>query len=100
MTWVNGPALAPGIGAPPGALHLRSGVLRKALSGVEARTRLPAEAYTRAAGREVYDELARRARTALGAGRAVIVDGVYAKPEERAAVEALARDLGVPFHGL
>ena len=30
----------------------------------------------------------------------MIVDAVYAKPEERAAVEALARDLGVPFHGL
>ena len=37
---------------------------------------------------------------ALDAGRAVIVDAVYTKPEERAAIEAVARDLGVPFHGL
>ncbi len=95
-----GRELAPGIGAPPGAVHLRSDVLRKALSGVENLTRLPSEAYTRAAGREVYAELARRARGGLGAGRAVIVDAVYAKPEERAAVEVLARDLAVPFHGL
>ena len=92
--------LAPGIGAPPGALHLRSDVLRKALCGVEDLTRLPAETYTRAADHEVYAELAHRARAGLGAGRAVIVDAVYAGPEERAAIEALARDLGVPFHGL
>ena len=92
--------LAPGIGAPPGAVHLRSDILRKALSGVAELARLAPEAYGAAASRRVYAELARRARSALGAGRAVIVDAVYAKPEERAAIEAVARDLGVPCHGL
>ena len=92
--------LAPHLGAPSGALHLRSDVLRKALAGVTELSHLPPESYGAAASRRVYAELLRRARTALGAGRAVIVDAVYAKPEERAAIEAVARDLGVPFHGL
>ena len=92
--------LAPGLGAPPGALHLRSDVLRKALAGILELNRLPPESYSKAASQRVYAELLQRARTALSAGRAVIVDAVYTKPEERAAIEAVARDLGVPFHGL
>jgi hypothetical protein len=92
--------LAPGLGAPPGALHLRSDVLRKALAGVGELNHLAPESYGAEASAAVYAELARRTRAALGAGRAVIVDAVYAKPEERAAIEAVARDLGVPFHGL
>lgn len=92
--------LAPGLGAPPGALHLRSDVLRKALAGILELNRLPPESYGKAASQRVYAELLQRARTALSAGRAVIVDAVYAKPEERAAIEAVARDLDVPFHGL
>jgi hypothetical protein len=92
--------LAPDLGAPPGALHLRSDVLRKALAGATELSHLPPESYGAAAGRRVYTELLRRARTALGAGRAVVVDAVYAKSEERAAIEAVARDFGVPFDGL
>ncbi|MFQ5774984.1 MAG: AAA family ATPase [Kiloniellaceae bacterium] len=92
--------LAPGLGAPPGALHLRSDVLRKARFGIAELTRLPPEAYTPQASRKVYADLAHHAWTGLAAGRAVIVDAVYAGPEERAAIEALARDFGVPFTGL
>jgi aminoglycoside phosphotransferase family enzyme len=92
--------LAPGIGAPPGALHLRSDVLRKALSGVAELTRLAPDTYTGESSRRVYAELARRARSGLGAGRAVIVDAVYAKPAERAAIETVARESGAAFHGL
>ena len=92
--------LAPLLGATPGALHLRSDVLRKARSGVDELTRLPPEAYTPEATRQVYADLAARARAGLAAGRAVIVDGVYAKMEERSAIEAIARDAGVDFTGL
>ncbi len=92
--------LAPNLGAPPGALHLRSDVLRKALAGVGELNRLAPESYSAEASEAVYAELARRTRAALDAGRAVIVDGVYARPAERAAIEAVARDLGLPFHGL
>jgi predicted kinase len=92
--------LAPGLGAPPGALHLRSDVLRKALAGVGELNRLPPESYTPAASEAIYAKLLHRTHAALDAGRAVIVDAVYAKPEERAAIEAVARELGLPFTGL
>ncbi|GAB4360577.1 MAG: bifunctional aminoglycoside phosphotransferase/ATP-binding protein [Kiloniellaceae bacterium] len=93
-------ALAPGLGAAPGALHLRSDVLRKQLAGVDELQRLPPEAYTAEASAAVYAGLIARARQALGAGQAVILDAVYARPEERAAVEALAREAQVTFAGL
>ncbi len=93
-------ALAPELGAAPGALHLRSDVLRKKLAGVDDLTRLPSDAYTARASDKVYAELLVHARTALAAGRAVVADAVYAKAGERTAIEALATDLGVPFMGL
>ena len=36
----------------------------------------------------------------VAAGQAVVVDAVFAAPEERAAIEAAARDEGAPFTGL
>lgn len=91
--------LAPNIGASPGALHLRSDVVRKTRLGLSEFTRLAPEAYTPDESDAVYDELTRRARAGLSAGRAVIADAVYARAEERRAIEAVARELGVPFTG-
>ncbi len=93
-------ALAPGLGAPPGALHVRSDVLRKALAGVDELSRLPKESYTTESSAPVYAGMLQSARAGLAAGRAVILDAVYARPAERAAVEALAVEMGVPFAGL
>jgi uncharacterized protein len=93
-------ALAPHLGASPGAVHLRSDLERKALAGVGELDRLPEAAYTPDARRRIYDELARKARLALTAGHSVIVDAVYAGNEERRAIEAMAADFDVPFHGL
>jgi len=93
-------ALAPKLGAAPGAIHLRSDVLRKALAGVDELERLPPESYTPARSREVYKALSDRAATALDAGRAVVVDAVYARPEERSAIAALATARNLPFTGL
>lgn len=93
-------ALAPRIGAAPGALHLRSDVLRKQMAGVAELQRLPPEAYTQDAAAAVYAALSRQAAAALAAGQAVILDAVFARPEERDAVAQVARDAGVPFHGL
>ena len=92
--------LAPGLGAPPGALHLRSDVLRKRLAGVEETTRLPPESYSAAASETVYDALLERAQLALMAGHAVVVDAVCARPAERAALAALAEQTRVSFTGL
>ena len=92
--------LAPDFGARPGALHLRSDLLRKARFGVDNLTQLPASAYSPEESRQVYAELASRAQAGLLAGRSVIADAVYLKPEERAAIEVVARELGLPFTGL
>jgi len=92
-------ALAPEVGAAPGALHLRSDVLRKQLTGVPELERLPASAYTVEASASVYAELARRAAQGLAAGHSVVVDAVFARPEERADIEAVAQAAGVGFTG-
>ena len=93
-------ALAPDLGAAPGALHLRSDALRKQLAGVDELERLPPEAYTAEASANVYAALAARARQALAAGRAVVLDAVFARLEERETVEAVAREAGAGFTGL
>jgi predicted kinase len=91
--------LAPGLGAAPGAVVLRSDAIRKELAGVPADERLPPEAYTVEAGEIVYAELRARAADCLARGRAVIADAVHARSEQRAAIEAVARAAGVPFIG-
>ncbi|MGQ9371390.1 bifunctional aminoglycoside phosphotransferase/ATP-binding protein [Azospirillum sp. A39] len=92
--------LAPALGPAPGALVLRSDVIRKRLLGAAETARLPAEAYVPAATAGVYGEIARCAAVALAAGHAVVADAVYARPEERQAIEAVAAAAGVPFRGV
>jgi predicted kinase len=84
----------------PGAVVLRSDIERKRMHGVAEAERLPPEAYTAEATRRVYGRLADKARRALTAGHSVIADAVFARPEERAGIEAVGRDCGVPCHGL
>ena len=93
-------ALAPGIGAPPGARLLRTDVIRKRLAGLAETERLPSTSYTAEASARVYDTLFAEAERALSAGRAAILDGVFARPAERQRAADLARRLGVPFTGL
>lgn len=93
-------ALAPGLGPPPGALVLRSDVLRKRLFGHRAEQRLPAEAYAPAVSERVFEALAERAERLSRAGCSVICDAVYGLPEQRARLAAAARAAGVPFTGL
>jgi aminoglycoside phosphotransferase family enzyme/predicted kinase len=95
-----GRALAPDIGPAPGAVHLRSDLERKSLHGVDETKRLGPESYTKAANDKVYAVLGTKARAVLAAGHAAIVDAVFARPKERAEIEAVAADLGVPFRGL
>ncbi|MGI9414754.1 MAG: AAA family ATPase [Hyphomicrobiales bacterium] len=92
--------LAPKFGAAPGAVHLRSDLMRKSLFGAEETERLGQEAYSAEATARVYEHLLDKARIALGAGRTVVVDAVFSKPHERGAAEAVAAGLGIPFHGL
>lgn len=93
-------ALAPLIGGPTGAVHLRSDVLRKKLAGVDVTDRLPSSAYTQKASDAVYAEMNALAVCALKAGQPVICDAVFSRPDERAAIEKCAEAAGVPFAGL
>jgi aminoglycoside phosphotransferase family enzyme/predicted kinase len=92
--------LAPFIGARPGALVLRSDVLRKRLAGVAPETALPPAAYGEEMTERVYAGLIEQAGRALAAGHAAIIDAVSARPEQRARIAALARHANVPFTGL
>jgi aminoglycoside phosphotransferase family enzyme/predicted kinase len=93
-------ALAPDFAPTPGAVVLRSDVLRKRLAGVALEERMPQGWYTQENSAAIYVELHRLAGIALAAGRSVILDGVYARPEERQAAEDVAREAGVDFAGL
>jgi aminoglycoside phosphotransferase family enzyme/predicted kinase len=93
-------ALAPDIGAAPGALVIRSDVERKRLAGVAEKKRLEAGQYSTAATGRVYAALAGKAKTALAAGHSVILDAVFAREDQRGRAEEVAREAGVPFAGV
>jgi aminoglycoside phosphotransferase family enzyme/predicted kinase len=93
-------ALAPGVGAPPGAVVLRSDELRKRLCGVSPLHRLGPEGYTSEVSQRVYTALAAEAAAIVHAGFSAAVDAVFARPADRHAIEQTAIDAGVPFRGL
>jgi hypothetical protein len=92
--------LAPRVPPVPGAIVLRSDIIRKELAGVDPLTRLGPEGYTRAMTRRTYKALLARAGAVLRSGHSAIVDAVSARPGDRAAIEAVARDHGAGFTGL
>lgn len=93
-------ALAPSVGAVPGALVLRSDDVRKRLAGVDPLEHLPQEGYAAGMSARVYATLAHEAGQVLHQGHSVIVDAVYQRPEDRRAIASVAADVGVPFIGL
>jgi aminoglycoside phosphotransferase family enzyme/predicted kinase len=93
-------SLAPEFGAAPGALVVRTDVVRKRVAGVGTFDKLPSDAYSPEMSKEVYREVTREAAEAVAGGHAVIADAVHSKPDERAAIERVARDAGVRFTGL
>jgi aminoglycoside phosphotransferase family enzyme/predicted kinase len=92
--------LAPRLGAAPGALHLRTDVVRKAMFGVGETDRLGAETYTPETSAKVYAAVLDTAKLALLAGHSVIVDAVFARADERESVERVAGECGARFDGL
>ena len=92
--------LAPLVEPMPGAVVVRSDVERKALFGVGETEKLPTQAYDDAVTAQVYSVLADKARRVVTAGHSVIVDAVFARPQERAAVGAAAKSSNLPLRGL
>lgn len=88
--------LAPGLGAAPGALVLRSDEIRKRLCHVPPEQRLPVSAYTPAMNEAVNRELLTLVRATADGGFSVIADATFLDPDLRSAV---ARMQGAPFKG-
>lgn len=92
--------MAPEIGRAPGAVVVRTDVERKRRAGVALEERMPAGSYSPEASARTYAASMARAERVLRAGHSVVLDAVFARPDERAAAEALARTVGVPFQGI
>ena len=92
--------IAGDIKPPPGAVLLRSDVIRKELAGVDGLTRLPASNYTRESSDQVYGEMFDRARKVLDQGHSVILDAAFLIETERDTAAAIARTAGVDFCGI
>ncbi|NVN87999.1 MAG: AAA family ATPase [Rhodopseudomonas sp.] len=93
-------ALAGLVEPAPGAVLLRSDVARKQHFGVNETDRLPEHAYRPDVTATVYRTLAERAQLVLAQGHSAIVDAVFARPDERKAIAAVATKMKVPFDGV
>lgn len=93
-------AIAPRLGASPGAVVLRTDEVRKRLLNVAPTHRLDDTAYSPAFYKRAYDTLIENARAMLKAGRAVVLDATFIDPALRARVEQLAADCAAPFDGV
>jgi predicted kinase len=93
-------ALAPFVGAVPGAVVLRSDEVRKRLCGAPLFERLGPEGYSRQMSERVYATLAERADLVLRGGHSVVVDAVFGRNDDRGALEHVAAARGVPFAGV
>jgi aminoglycoside phosphotransferase family enzyme/predicted kinase len=93
-------AVAPEIGATPGAIILRTDVERKLMRDVPLTERLTADAYSPEARAEVYMRLFAKAKQIVSTGHSVIIDAVLDMPAFRDAAKAAADESGVPFVGI
>jgi uncharacterized protein len=93
-------ALAPSIGRPPGAIHLRSDIERKRQFHTSESVRLPSSAYRPDVSDRVYEALDRQAETALRCGQSVIVDATFLNEFEANAVAQIATRAKVEFRGI
>ena len=85
---------------PPGALIVRSDVVRKHLFGTDETVALPESAYRPDTSKRVYDELSSTARRVLALGCSVVLDAVYMEEAERTEIADLAAAQRVGFLGL
>ena len=93
-------SLAPSVGSAPGAVVIRSDLIRKRLSGVWPLDRLGPQGYAPEMSERVYTAVAERARMAILEGHSAIVDAVCARPGDRSAIERVAAAAAVPFVGI
>lgn len=93
-------ALAPSLGAAPGAVVLRSDEIRKRLCGVAPEERLPPSGYKPEVSARVFAELADLAFRTASSGHAAIADATFMDPAHRALIKDAADRARVGFVGL
>ena len=93
-------AIAPELRRSPGAVVLRSDVIRKTLCGVDETDRLSEASYSKEINARVYATIAERAQILLRNGHSVIADAVYGQPEERRQIESVARSASVELQAV
>lgn len=86
--------------AVPAAAVVRTDALRKQMMGVGLLDKLGPDGYTPEMTERTYQALYDTCLTVLKAGHGAVADAVFAKPEQRDAIEQVARAAGVPFRGL
>jgi aminoglycoside phosphotransferase family enzyme/predicted kinase len=91
---------APLLAPLPGAVLLRSDVIRKELFGVDPLVALPKDAYTAEVTARVYRTLLERSRQILSQGCSVVVDAAFLKQSERDELSMAAQKLDVAFHAV
>jgi len=92
--------IAPYLGRAPGARVVRTDVVRKRLCGVHPNDTLGADGYAPDITARTYETFIDQAQAALDTGQCVVLDAVFAKPEQRDGAENLAGTCGVPFDGI
>lgn len=93
-------AIAPELGAVPGAVVLRTDVLRKQLFDCDILERLPEKAYSDGATRRTYGRLIEECEAALRAGFSVVADATFVAPRLQRRIERVAANADVPFTGI
>jgi predicted kinase len=84
----------------PGAVIIRSDVVRKHLFGAGETIALPESAYRPDITERVYGKLAGTAQRVLAQGCSVVLDAAYLQEAERTEIAHLAATYGVRFVGL
>jgi aminoglycoside phosphotransferase family enzyme/predicted kinase len=92
--------LAAMLDPPPGAVVLRSDVIRKELFGIDPLTALPEAAYAHEVTTRVYRTMAERGAAVLAQGFSVVLDAAFLRVAERDPLPALAGANGATFHGI
>lgn len=95
-----GRMLAGAVSPPPGAIMLRSDVVRKQMFHITEPDRLPPAAYQPETTAKVYQMLAEQAARILRQGCSVIVDAVFAREPERTAICNTAQGTNCNFIGI
>ena len=89
--------IAPVLPPLPGAVLLRSDVIRKELFGLDPHVSLPGAAYTPEVNARVYQTLLERSRQILAQGFSVVVDAAFLRESERSDLSKAVETIDAEF---